>query len=297
MFSFGQASLMEPDKYLLIKNKIKKYETETKFYFNNSDTAAIGLDTFLLNDFGSIITISGIETKTVYEYVHDMLPASISVYNRNSNIPIRTTNYLYDSDYILQEELKFDSLDNLIHHKIYDKYGNIIEEMDFDFTPVTKSNTKIMYSEEGNILESKKYSTNGNSEIAYFYKDGVKIREESFYDDEYKHYFIEYFIYENKQLISHHNRHSNKYPRQKFELRNSTQYRYDQEGRLIKKRSVYNIKNPKDIDDKIGFSIDDYMEGNTKIVTYGYNDMGLISNIFSTMDGKPFIVFSCKYYK
>jgi hypothetical protein len=98
-------------------------------------------------------------------------------------------------------------------------------------------------------------------------------------------------------LISQHSRHSNKHKGQKFKLRDSTQYAYDHEGRLVKKRNIYNIKNPKDVDDNIGFSMDEIIEGETRIITYKYNDLGLISNIFITSNGKPQMVYSFKYFQ
>jgi hypothetical protein len=300
--SFGQTSKLDPDKHLLIKNKIKKYEIETLYYFNNSDSSETWLSTFLLNEFASVLSVSRVSlhlnSKTIYEYVHDMLPSSKSEYKNNSSIASTTITYEYDSEYLLKEELEFDSLDNLIHHKTYDKQGNVIEEIDNSDSEVTKRSTKNKYNEQGDILESISVRPDETTEKVYFYKDGLLTREESSYIEEYKNYFIEYNIYnENRQLISQHSRHSNKHKGQQFKLRSSTQYEYDHEGKLIKKRHINKIKNPKDVDDNTGFSMDEIIEGETRIITYEYNDMGLISKIFITSNGKPVTVYSFKYFQ
>lgn len=302
IFSYSQTSLLDPDKHLLIKHKIKKYEIESLLYFNNSETAEKWISTFSLNEFASVLSVSRIsphlDSKTIYEYVHDMLPSSKSEFKNNSSIASSTITYEYDSDFLLKEELEFDSLDNLIYHKTYDRQGNVIEEIETYSSENVKITTKNKYNEQGDILESISVRPDETTEIVYFYEDGLLAREESSYIDEYKNYFIKYFIYnDNKQLISQHSRHSNKHKGQKFKLRDSLQYEYDHEGRLIKKRFIHRIKNPKDVDDNVGFSMDEILEGEARIFTYDYNDMGFISKIFITSDGKPERVYSFKYFQ
>jgi len=298
--AYCQAFFPEPEKHLLIKNKIKKYECEGEIYWSNSDKADTWQSTYLLNDFGSILSINTGKSKTIFEYVNDMVPQSKAEFKNNSNLPSKFIYYKYDSGNHLQEELEFDSLDNLIRHQIYNIYGKIIEELEYNPESGYKKTTKNKYNEQGDILESTVIHPAETTNIVFIYRDGLLIREESFINGQYKHVFIEYFIYnKNKQLISQHTRqkeYSKRYG-EKFKLRKSIQYKYNHKGKRIKKRVLTNIKNQIDVDDDTGISIDDIIEGDTKIVNYEYNDMGLISNILSTENGKPLLVYSFKYFQ